>query len=267
MSGTAPVTLERPEGRTVFGTDGPGYAAVRPGYPPELFDAIFDYAGDVQQVLEIGPGTGLATAALLARPIGRLVAIEPDAALAEFLRDGLADDRLEVVTSSFDEFEPARNFDLAASASAFHWVDPNQGFPRLRQALKPGGTAALWWNVYRQPGCGDAFADAMAPVLADYRLPPSEGAGGHLWVDEPARRRDIAGYGFTDIAFALFRRERTLSASAMRGLYESFSFVRLLASDARSALLDRIETLVEREFGGRAPNVLLTPLYLARSPD
>lgn len=59
------------------------YAAHRPSYPPELFDAVEDLAGRPLRgadVADIGAGTGLATALLHARG-ARVVAVEPGPAM------------------------------------------------------------------------------------------------------------------------------------------------------------------------------------------
>lgn len=54
-----------------------------------------------------------------------------------------------------------------------------------------------------------------------------------------------------------------LRSRAMCALYDSYSFVRVLPALQRRELLGRIAQLVEDRFGGRAPNVVQTPLYTA----
>src|SRR3546814_7640112 len=68
------------------------------GYPPALYDAIHArLGGDAGAVLEIGPGTGLATRDIMARlHPSRLVAVEADARLAAHLEARLADPRVAV---------------------------------------------------------------------------------------------------------------------------------------------------------------------------
>jgi hypothetical protein len=160
---------------------------------------------------------------------------------------------------------PIQGYDVGAAASCIHWVDPLHAHARARSLLRPGGTWAIWWNVYRSHNIGDAFADALIPHLAGLTMPPSENAERHYSLDEEAHRAALAAAGFGEIEFHLWRRERSLSPAEMRNLYATFSFVRTLPADRRTTILDLIESLVETEFGGRAPNVLLTPLYLARA--
>src|SRR3546814_16126255 len=75
------------------------------GYPPALYDAIHArLGGDAGAVLEIGPGTGLATRDIMARlHPSRLVAVEADARLAGHLEARLADPRVAGVADGFVE--------------------------------------------------------------------------------------------------------------------------------------------------------------------
>ena len=45
-------------------------------------------------------------------------------------------------------------FDLAVSATAFHWVDPEVAYPRVAGALRPTGSLALFWNVHKDADRG-----------------------------------------------------------------------------------------------------------------
>lgn len=260
--------LARTVGRSVFGADVGGYDVARIGYPAELYDAVAARCGRRTglSILEIGPGTGLATRDLLTLDPQRLVAVEADPALAAHLAETIDDPRLHVVEHGFVDAPIAGRFDLACSAAAFHWLEPVPAFARLRELLSPGATLALWWNVYRQVGAGDPFADAVTPLLADIDLPPSEGAAGHYSLDVELHRADIGAAGFTGFTPFLFRRERTLRTAQVRALYASYSYVRSLAADRRETLLDAICALADTRFGGVVPNVTLTPLYLATAP-
>ncbi len=259
--------LPRAAGGDVFGTDAAAYHHARLGYSAALIDRVLHYAGTAHPaVVEIGPGTGLATRRLLDRPVKSLAAIEPDGAMAAMLRQEIADPRLQVIESGFlDAPLPPAAADLAAAACSFHWVDPDRGYARLRTIVRPGGTVALWWHSYRNAD-RDPFFAALEGSLRGIKLPPSEGPDGYVYLDEARQRDVLRSHGFGDVEFELARTERSLDADGMRALYASFSFVRLLPDDARQRLLDRIADLVETRFSGRAPNIVLTPLYLARCP-
>ncbi|MEO5494969.1 MAG: class I SAM-dependent methyltransferase [Sphingomonas sp.] len=261
--------LARETGRAVFGVDPAGYHSARLDYPAELYDLILDRAESehLRAIAEIGPGTGLATQHLLPSASERYVAIEPDPALADYLRNAFSDDVFEVVKADFVAAPLEGQFDLIAAASVFHWLDPDAALARIRTLLRPGGRVAIWWNAYRNPGIGDPFADATMPLLDGIDLPPSESMRGHYSLDAELHVSRLRGAGLVDVEQRLFRRERMLSAVDVRALYSSYSFVRALPAERRTALLDSLASLVDDQFGGTAPNVVLTALYFASAPD
>jgi SAM-dependent methyltransferase len=262
---TRPAThLPRLAGRTIFGSDIAGYHTARPGYPEELYQLIEARLPARDTFGEIGPGTGLATEALARLGPRRFVAFEPDPLLAEYLRKRFAG--LEVLAEDFCLAETPGEFDLIASASSFHWLEPGAALRKARSLLKPGGCLAIWWNVYRQTGVGDPFAEAVAPLLADLDLPPSQTAEEHYSLDVELHRGCLEAAGFVNLDHRVFRRQRTLAPADARALYASFSLVRLLPPDAREALLDAIASVVKDRFSGAAPSVLLSPIYLAAAP-
>ena len=252
----------RDVGRTVFGRDIEGYHTVRPGYPDDLFEMIAKRVPGCGLFGEIGPGTGLATAALLDLQPKRFVGFEPDEALSHFLKERFP--TIEVINDDFCAAKIDGAFDLIASASSFHWLDAATALQKAHRLLAPEGCLAIWWNIYRETGVGDPFAEAITPLLLDLDLPPSQTAEHHYGLDRDFHVERLESNGFVDLEYHLFRRERALTPSEARALYSSFSLVRILPELQRETLLDAIAATVSEKFNGVAPSVLLTPLYLAR---
>jgi len=257
------VQLSRESGRAAFGTDAAGYHAARSGYPAALYDRLFRDLPPQARVLEIGAGTGLVTEELVSRDIRTLTVVESDPALVRFMESRLVDPRLAFVTAAFPDVTVDGPFELIACAAAFHWMDPVAALARIRDLLAPGGTWAMWWNSYRNAGRGDALSDAVTPLLAGVALPPSDSLDGHYSLDEAFHRRSLTEAGFTTVNYILYRTERELSTSQVIALYQSYSYIRLLDDDRRARFLDGLADIVETSFGGLAPNLILTPLYLA----
>ena len=54
--------------------------------------------------------------------------------------------------SSFEEWPiEASAFDMVVSASAFHWIQPEVGYPKVADVLRNGGYFVLLWNKEPQP--------------------------------------------------------------------------------------------------------------------
>jgi SAM-dependent methyltransferase len=124
----------------------------RPPYPARVYE-ILEWCGlgPGSRVLEIGPGTGLATAPLLSRGAD-VVAVEPGRGLAAALRERLDTDRLAVIEADLEHAElPAGPYDLAVAATSFHWVDTSVALPKLAALLRPKGWLVVWWNVFADP--------------------------------------------------------------------------------------------------------------------
>jgi SAM-dependent methyltransferase len=142
---------ERAKLRAIFDEAVLLYDEVSPGYPEELFDDVVSLSGIPSggKILEIECGTGQATVPFARRGY-RILCVELGENLATVARRNLeAYPQAEVHVGPFEECrlqEPA--FDLAVSATAFHWLDPELAYPRVAGALRRTGSLALFWNVH-----------------------------------------------------------------------------------------------------------------------
>ena len=151
------------EQRTVFGEVAELYERTRPGYPDGLFDAVLEF-GDLHpgdRALEVGAGTGKATRGFIARGLD-VLALEPAPGMADVLRQSYA----SVIETKFEDWtvEPGA-FELLYAAQSWHWVEDHPAaYARAADALRDGGTIALFWNLPRE------FDGALgADIQAVYR--------------------------------------------------------------------------------------------------
>jgi SAM-dependent methyltransferase len=243
------LTREQP---LVFGEIADDYALERPAYPEELIDDVIALAGG-RDALEVGAGTGKATAGFVARGM-RVLALEPSAEMAAVGRRVVP--AAEFVVCGIEDFETDARFDLVYAAQSWHWVDPECGFRRAHELLRPGGLLALFWNRGTDGGEGtplrralDAAYDRLAPELR----------GGGRFIDDA-----IWGSGlFTkpeERAYPWSDRRTTESYIRLLGTHSNH---RMLPEDRRAALQAAVAAAIEAH-GGTIDIEYVTRLHLAR---
>jgi SAM-dependent methyltransferase len=263
-------TFDRPAGRQqrlVFGEVAETYHQSRPEYPDEVIDQILGYCGDPpRRALEVGSGTGKATAKFAARGIP-LVCLEPSPEMAAVARRNLAGyPEVEIVEAGFEDW-PASSFELLFSAQAWHWIDRAIRYPKAHQVLSPAGALALFWNrPVRDPH--DELVNQLDQLYLR-RVPALHGkrpivlgygpqAGG-TEIDE------VAGSGlFTDISVVTHPWELAYSTQHYLDLMVTQSDHRMLGPDELHGLLDEVRELIDG-FGSRLTVHYVTELFLARA--
>jgi SAM-dependent methyltransferase len=262
--------LDISAGRAIFGEDPAAYHAARPPYPEALYARLVERAdlAPGTPVFEVGPGTGLATARLLALGAAPLLAIEPDARLAAFLAARLADPALEIIAAPFDEAHvPPARFALGVAATSFHWLDQPSALAKARRSLRPGGWWAMWWTNFGDAET-DLFREATRHLFSEAPRSPSHGRpdGPPFALDREARLADLARAGLEPAEVDFWPWTETLETSRLRALYATYSPIQALPPDKRARLLDGVAAIAERDFGGKVERPFSTILYMARRP-
>jgi SAM-dependent methyltransferase len=145
------------------------YDRYRPGYPEELFRTIRARLNlpDHPLVVDLGAGTGRASLAM-AELGWRVTAVEPGKPMLDVLRGKAANRGLLVATlqaSAESTRLDAASADLATAAQAFHWFDGNLAIAEMARIVKPGGGAAVFWNVREESR--SAFVDDYHGMLQE----------------------------------------------------------------------------------------------------
>lgn len=253
------------ERRMTFDLDPAKYDRYRPGYAPELYREIFRYSGlnETMRVLEIGVGTGLATPPVLETGC-RVTAVEAGQRLSEYARRKFsASPNFNVVCSDFEAFEPDERYDLIYSATAFHWIDEENGYPKVRRLLKPGGTTALFWNRPFVGRSDDPLHGQIQKIYRKYR--PSDSAPSEFSERNCQKTLDaLKKYGFSEIECRLFHRTRIMRAADYVGLLETYSDHQMMGEEKMRALEAEVEAAILLH-GGEIRIFDTMDLYLARS--
>ncbi len=228
-----------------FGAVARAYEQHRPGYPEEIVDLVVDHAeGEVARALEVGAGTGKATAVFAARGI-EVLAVEPDAGMCAVLEQQTAGLPVQVVASTFESLDlrAVGTVDLVYAAAAFHWTEPATRWQTTASLLRPGGVAAFFGGPYAlaDPGLDaeveriaaavigeDGARDPYAPDLGDdLRWPGSD----MLQVPE-----------LTDVTETVLPRRRTVDADDFVAYLATVSVFVTLPAERRTAVLGSIRS-------------------------
>ena len=238
--------------RLTFNEDPAAYDHLRPKYTDALFIDVIQYSAldATKKALEIGIGTGQATLPFLKTGC-ELTAVEIGDQLAQYSREKFSEyERFKVITQDFESVAlEESSCDLVYSASAFHWIAPEIGLPKVYQLLKPGGVFA-WISV--QPAPSQKYIHKeMQKVYAEYsryfsetkirfnRLPEARRK-------QSSRRRALKKNGFIEITDHLYHGTRTLNASDYVTLSTTYSDHRAMPEDDRAQMLQKIENTIHR---------------------
>jgi SAM-dependent methyltransferase len=214
------------------------------------------------RILEIGCGTGHATLPLARRGY-RILAVELGENLAAVTRQKLQPwPQAQVVVGDFEKLPiEAEAFDLAISASAFHWIDPAIGFPKVAQSLRPGGAFAPWGSHRRESQSSEGFSAELRKVHE--REAPGMSPG-----ERRQRNRDrAAGLKesglFHNLRTREYRWQATYDAAGYLALLSTYSGYAVLEPSTRERLFRAIADLVNTRYGGRVVLDFLTTLHIA----
>lgn len=243
-----------------FGAVAREYDRVRPSYPEQLVDdVVAELPGS--DVVEVGAGTGKATALFAAREL-HITCVEPDDEMAAVLAENCAGlPNVEIVTASFEDWTPAHPYDGLYAAQSWHWTTPERRYGNAARALREGGLLALFWNgtdwdqtplagvidnVYRRHG-----------LLRDDRPKPSRDP--KRWPLDELRALPT----FSDAELRTYRSTARYSAQEWCDYAASTSEHLILDQGRNAALLADLRRSLDRE-GGVVEIARHCDLFLAR---
>ena len=225
-----------------FDEDAELYQRTRPVCPPELFDDLMRLAGLARgdRIIEIAPGTGQATVSLAECGLA-VTAVELGASLAAVARRRLAGfPAVEVVTSSFEDWQPPADasYDAVVVCNALHWIDAGVRYAKPAALLRPGSAFAIVSCGWARPADAAPF---WAEVQQDYQAagfrgsppPPPDQV-------EPWHFPPLGTAGFAEIACHRYPFEMTYSAEDYLAQLSTQAGTKELGPVRAADFLDRV---------------------------
>jgi SAM-dependent methyltransferase len=240
------------------------YDRVRPIAPQHVFDDLVELAGlePGARLVEIGCGTGQATLPLAARGL-EVVGVELGESMAELARRKLAAfPRVRIVTSSFEEWDPAgERFDAVVSFNAFHWIDPGVRFAKPADVLREGGALAVFGSRYVEH---DAADPVWMALQEDYEAVTGQGEPPvHMdAVRDRSAEFETSGY-FRNVRVRRYVWDVTFDADAYVDLLTTSSWHHRLEEDTRRELFARIHRRIRARPSQTISPTMAAVLYVA----
>ena len=252
-----------------FDTIASSYEKFRPAYPSELYKMIFNYIflNETCCAVEVGIGGGQATLPILQTGCN-VIAVEYGQEFSKLCKEKFMEyPNFSVVTGKFEDVNFDNNsYDLVYSATAFHWIPENVGYPKVFSMLKHGGVFARFANHPYPCKDNPALLDEIQEIYAEYysnkrgksRVEYSEIQAGQI-------AKIAEKYGFADIKYALFYRTRIFSASEYCALLGTYSDHIAIEETIRKKFFSKIEDAINN-YGGTITVYDTIDLQLARKP-
>ncbi len=130
------------------------YNRARPRYPMQLVSRVVELAelGKEAIIVEVGCGPGTATTSFAELGFS-IICVEPSLEAYKLARQNCTQyPKVEIKNTTFEEWElePGK-FNAVLSATAFHWIPAEIGYPKAADALQDNGSLILMLNMQVQP--------------------------------------------------------------------------------------------------------------------
>jgi ubiquinone/menaquinone biosynthesis C-methylase UbiE len=223
-----------------FGRAAREYELGRPGWPEELVDEAARELGlgPGSAVLDLAAGTGKLTRLLVPR-FGRVVAVEPDAAMLEVLAEVAPEAEARLGSGERIPLGDAE-VDAVFVAEAFHWFASPHVVAEIARVLRPGGGLVLLWNIPTQD------IEPPWPEEADRLVDEAMARGGEpggAKVLAGAWRKPLAGV-FEELRAAHLERGELASREELIAWMLSVSSIAAQSDEARRELAERLRELL-----------------------
>jgi SAM-dependent methyltransferase len=237
------------------------YDAQRSGYPEQLFKDIQTIAGlgPSSRILEVGCGSGQATAGFLALGLD-VTAIDPGSALVDIAREKFATaPNIKFAVTTFEEWPLVKSgFELIAAGQSWHWVKPDVGLEKAAAALVAQGHFAVFSHT---PSWSTELIELLKPIYLRF-APEIWGRPVEAWYlpQGPIPTLLLEGGWFDPPAHRSYRWRRAYAAA---------SFADYLGTRSDHLRLDkgRRETLLSKVASTLPANITadwVTNLYVAQ---
>lgn len=180
----------------------------RPRYCDELFTEVISVSclDSSKDVLEIGPGTGQATEAILKTGCN-YKAIELGENFVEFMKNKFSIyNNFNIVNADFEKYDFCnQKFDLIYSAATIQWIPEELAFSKTFSLLKPGGILAMFMTRSDEKCANEELYSKLSEVYEEYFNVPQK-------YNCKITYDNAVNYGFVNFKYQDWKKVRELNA-------------------------------------------------------
>ncbi|MEN0067408.1 MAG: class I SAM-dependent methyltransferase [Myxococcota bacterium] len=248
--------IERQRRKMAFEALPERYDRARPRYPTGFFDEVIALCGLApgDPVLEVGAGTGIATAPLLERDLV-ITAVEPGARMRAIGKAKFGD-RVTWVATPYESVPAEGQFAAVIAAQSWHWIDPAIRHAHTRAMLHETGAVAIIQHRHRLDCPFRALSEPVYREVYGPRALPT-----HLPRTEAQALRDSPW--FSSVEERDHHWVATYTADDLVDLVATHSDTLTLPEARRQHLLEGLRAVVERH-GGTVPYHRTAQLVVGR---
>ncbi|MBN8577110.1 MAG: class I SAM-dependent methyltransferase [Cytophagales bacterium] len=191
------------------------YQQFRPGYPPALYQFIFQHVKNFTCAWDAGTGNGQA-AHVLATRFNKVIATDISAAQ---LQQAHQANNIFYSIGAEEINQPDSSIDLITVAQAFHWFEMAKFFNCVTRVAKPDGVLAVWgYGLLRINSIIDPYID----TFYQHRIGAYWDAE-RAWIDDHYR---TIPFPFKKIEAPAFALSVNWSLAQLEGYFNTWSAVK-----------------------------------------
>jgi len=236
-----------------------------------MIDDILAYGDPTNEILEVGAGTGKATVSFAARGVS-LTCLEPDPRMAARLGQECASfPNVSIEVSQLETYSRPLAFDALIAGQSWHWVDRLRRWDLAYEAVREGGTIALFWNAYVV--ADDSTSAELKKIDERYSVDfGNYGVTDHhddgsdeIELEEGWPAFDlVTDSRFEDLVSRRYRRHLNYDIDTFIDLLASTSSYRLLEEAERERLFEEVRAVLLHR-GDPVAMTIVTDLFLGRT--
>nr|WP_312578002.1 methyltransferase domain-containing protein [Sedimentibacter sp.] len=256
------------ENKDVFREIIDDYEIARPGYVIELYNDITEYSmiKNDAKILEIGSGPGQATDYFVKNQYN-ITGLEISEKQVQFLVDKYSKyHNFNSICSTFEDYNCLNEtYNLIFSATAFHWIEPEIGYPKAYNLLKKNGVMAVFWHLAsiiepkdEMPNQIRKIYQKYAPELDDY-INLDEAEDMHTLRISQIQINNL----FSNPVSKIYRWDDEYTTDRYLKLMNSYSDFHDIGSDKQKAILYSVADYIDSK-GGKIVVPQEVRLYMAK---